>query len=331
MFDRRHIVKGLGGLATSLVVPRSGFSQQLREVSIGLSSASFASAAPLIAKDLGLFEAQGISGKLVVFDSGNASVAGLVSKSVDSIVTGSGDVLAAVARGQDIVWLGSVYKGLSTTMVISKAAAARLAVSPTAGFADRFKASNGLLVAAPSATSGSLVAFRGAAAQFGSTFRFTYMPQALMPAALETGAIDGFLASAPFWAPPVVKGTEIVWISGPKGELPPENRPVTTSQLHVRREFAEADPDRAKRLWSAFAEVRKAIEEKPAQVKEALARRYPDLDRAAFELIYASESEAWKPEPLKVSDVEHEIEFVKLGGGNIPGLDKLNPRRILFP
>ena len=50
-----------------------------------------------------------------------------------------------------------------------------------------------------------------------------------MTAALESGAIQGFIAGAPFWAAPIVKGSGVLWISGPKGELPAEHVPVSSS------------------------------------------------------------------------------------------------------
>ena len=68
------------------------------------------------------------------------------------------------------------------------------------------------------------------------------MAQPAMPAALESGAVQGFFTSAPFWAKPVLRGLGVVWISGPKGEIPSEFAPVSSADLQVMRDYATANP-----------------------------------------------------------------------------------------
>jgi len=56
----------------------------LREVSVGLASTSFATAAPRIAKELGLFEKRGIEPKFIVLENASGATAALIAKSVES-------------------------------------------------------------------------------------------------------------------------------------------------------------------------------------------------------------------------------------------------------
>lgn len=328
---RRDIVQGLAGLGVLAVLPGRAFGQALRDITIGVSSSSLGPAAPRVAKELGLFEKHGFNARIVVLDSGNAALTAIISRSIEGAMGGSGDLIPALARGQKVVMIANGYAGLSTTMVISKAVADKLGVSPTAPIGDRLKASDGLLLGAPSATSSSTVAFKSATGRLGASLRFTYMAQPAMPAALDAGAIQGYLASAPFWAGPVIKGSGVVWISGPKNELPPDSVPATSTQLQVLRDFAEANPDIVKRLAAVFADLGKAIEERPAVVKAAVGKLFPDLDPATLDLLYASESRAWNARPLTVADAQHELDFIKAAGTPIPGIEQVTPASMLYP
>jgi ABC-type nitrate/sulfonate/bicarbonate transport system substrate-binding protein len=326
------LLKGcLLGTAIIATVSIASAQQKLRDVTIALSSSSLGPAAPRVAKELGLFEKHGLSAKIVAMDSGNTALAALISKSADAAMVGSGTLIAAQARGRDVVIIANGYGGFATTMVLSKAVADKLRVSPKAPVADRLKAVDGLLIGTPEATAGSTLGFKNAAATVGANMRFTYMSQQAMPAALERGAIEGYLASAPYWAGPVANGKGIVWISGPSGELPSGTVNGTSTQLQMLRETAEADPDLAKRFATVFADLRKAIDEKPAEVKAAVARVFPDLTAELLDIVYPSESAAWNAKPLTPADMAREIEFVKASGTSIPGIEKVNPSSLLYP
>jgi ABC-type nitrate/sulfonate/bicarbonate transport system substrate-binding protein len=307
------------------------FGQSPREITIGLASTSFATAAPRIAKELGLFEKHGLSPKFIVLESANAATAALIAKSVDSAVSGPGEIVAAHARGQKVVAIANNYIGFSGSVVLSKAAADKLGVSPTASVAARLKALDGLLIASPSATGAYTVALKGATAAAGVNVRFTYMGQPAMLAALDSGAIQGFVGGAPFWAAPVLKGSGVLWISGPRGELPAEFSPISISHTQVLRSFAEANPALVKQLAEVFNDLTKAIDERPADVKAAVAKLYPNLDAATLDLLVTAEARAWRARPLSAKDMVHDIAFMKMSGTSIPQLDSLDPAAMLLP
>ena len=62
-----------------------------------------------------------------------------------------------------------------------------------------------------------------------------------------------------------------------------------------------------------------------------MAKLYPDLDAPTLDLLFASESLAWKAKPLTPEDMAHEIAFVKANGTAPPQVDSLNPASLLFP
>ena len=217
-------------------------------------------------------------------------------------------------------------------MVLSKAAAAKVGVSPTAPVVERLKALEGLTIASASATAGATVALKLAAAKLaGVNVRFTYISQPNFAPAMERGAIDGFTSSAPFSTLGVSKGLGIMWINGPKGDLPSEFSPANAGLLMVMRGFADANPDIIQRLRAAYTEFSKAVEERPAEVKATIARLFPDLDPATLDLFYAQESRAWRFKQPAVEEMAHEIRFVKESGLSLPNLDRLDPATMIAP
>lgn len=303
--------------------------QALQEVSIGLASTSFATAGPRLAKELGLFERRGLEPRFTVLDSANAATAALIARSVDFAISGPGEIVAAHARKQPVVALANGYVGFSGTLVIARPVADKLGNAATTSPAARLKALDGLLIASPSATGAYTITLKAAAAAAGANVRFTYMGQPAMLAALESGAIQGFIGGAPFWATAVGKGYGALWLSGPKGEFAREFVPAATVNLQTLRAQLESQPTVVKRLLEVFADLGKAIDERPAQVKAALARLYPTLDAATLDLLFAAEGRAWRPQPLTKADMSHEIAYMKLGGAPIPRLDSLDPAAML--
>ncbi len=106
---------------------------------------------------------------------------------------------------------------------------------------------------------------------------------------------------------------------------------MITAQLQTLRPFAEANPDLIKSVVAVFADLAKAVEERPAEVKAAVARLYPDLDAATLDILFAAESLGWKGNKPTAKDIAREITFVKATGMQLPQIDSLDPASMLFP
>ncbi len=210
-------IKALLVAAAVLAVATAAPAQPLREITVGLASPSLAVAGGRIAKEMGLFEKHGLDAKFVIMDSSATAIAALIAGSYNFTIAGLPELVVAQSRGQKVVAVATTYGGFATSLVLSKSVADKLGVSSTAPVGERLKALDGLVLASPSPTAIGTVTFRNAAQAAGGNFRLSYMAQPAMAAALETGAIHGYASSAPFWAYPVVKGSGILWISGPKG------------------------------------------------------------------------------------------------------------------
>jgi ABC-type nitrate/sulfonate/bicarbonate transport system substrate-binding protein len=331
MISRRTLVALLGSFVTWAIPAPIAHAQTLQDVTIALSSYSFGTAGARMAKDMGLFEKHGINAKLVLMDTANATTSALISGSMKVALSGSGELVVAQARGQKVVAIVNTFAGLSASIVLSKTTVEKLGISPDAPLTARLKALDGLLIGSTSPTSTATVSFKTAAQKVGANIRFTYMGQPAMAAALESGAVQGFSAAAPFWALPVTKGIGVLWIGGPRGELPPESTPASAGNMQVMRDFAEANPDLVKRLVAVFDELTEFIEKRPDEAQDKLAKLYPDIDAKTLALLFQSESYGWKTRHLTRADMIKEIEFVKLGGVQIPGLDKVDPAAMIYP
>ena len=314
----------------SLLVAGTASAQPARDVTIGLSSYSLGAAPFRLAKEMGLFEKLGLAARLIIMDSGNSVAAALISGSVQLVTAGMGELIAARARNLPIIAVTNTYGGLSGTLVIAKSVADKLGVSPDAPWQARMKALDGLTIASTTATSSNTVAYAAAANVSGAKIRAVYMAQDAMPAALESGAVQGFVSASPFWAFPVARGTAVLWMSGPKGELPEEMRSSTSNMVLVTQSYAEAHPDIVKDVDAVFHDFVKALDERPDEVKAVIAKLYPTLDKPTIDMLFSMETYAWKAKPLVPADVSKEIGFTKKSNSTLPGLDQIDPAAALW-
>ena len=324
---RRLVVAGIGATLFAPAVRAQG---QLREVTIPLASTSFATASWRAAIELGCFRRNGLDVKAPVLEFASAGVAALISGSVPIALVGPGELVVANARGQQVALLTSVYWGQSGTLILAKDVADKSGVGRSAPLADRLKVLEGLPIASPSATSSFTVSYKGPADKIGVKMSFVYMAQPAMVAALETGAIKGYIASAPFWGPSVARGRGVNWISAPTGELPPENVPRGSTVCVTMRPFAEANPELMRQVLKSLRDFSEILEKTPDQARAAVGKIYPDVEPGTMDILFKAENVAWKYRDSTVDDLKHEIEFVKASGTAIPDIDKIDPATMLY-
>jgi ABC-type nitrate/sulfonate/bicarbonate transport system substrate-binding protein len=319
----------IGGAIT--VMHAQALAQPARKVTMGLAGQSMIASIPRFAKEMGLFEKRGVDVTFVTLDSANASATALLAGSVEVAFSGPVELITARSRGRDVVAIANTYGGLGGSLVLSKSVADKLGVAANAPITERMKALKGLTIASPSATSAYTVTYKAAAGAAGADVKFTYMAMPAMLAAMESGAIQGYVASAPFWVPPVVGGTGVLWVAGPRAELPAEVRPRSNSVLLTMRDTAKANPEMIRSLQAVFADFVEAIDKRPAEVKAAVVKVFPNVDSRTRDVLFDSESLAWKARPLTPADITHEIAYTKLGGASLPQLDGADPAAMLWP
>jgi ABC-type nitrate/sulfonate/bicarbonate transport system substrate-binding protein len=302
MIARRTLLAGsLGGLLLPLASRGLRAAETPQSVTIAVSSTSFVLGGVKIGEQAGLFARNGVNLRIVVMESGNAAMSALIGGSVPFAVTGPPDSLMARARGQDIVIVTNLYAGFAGSVVLATSVAGRLGVSPTAPIKDRFRALDGLVLAVPSATSVLLAPIRKAAEDAGAKVRFTYMNQGTMPAALETNAIQGMVASYPFAGAPVLRGAGVLWIDGPGGELPADVAPASSSSIQTT-----------------------GAEKEQVDAKRALAAGYPDLSAQEIDLAFKEQWRNWTKPFLNEADIRQELKLL-ISSTKAPGLQQIDP------
>ena len=316
-------------LILPLLLAQPGQAAELQTITIPISSTSFATAGVRIAKELGLFEKNGLAAKIVVMDSANGATAALISGAAKVVQSGPGELVAARSRGQPVVAVADLYKGLSASLVLSADAVRRSGVGPAAAVDQRLKALDGVDIASPSATSSYTVAFRLAAEAAGAKIRFTYMAQPAMTAALQAGAIGGMISGAPFWSVPVASGAGVLWISGPRGDLPAQFMPASSVSLQTLESTARTDPAMIKQIRQVVADLGTEIKQHPERVAAAMTKLYPDVDQANLNLALSVEMANWSTRPFTAADMRHEIDFVRASGAPLPDLDSMEPASLL--
>jgi len=299
------------------------------DVTIGVSSNSFALGGVRIAEQAGLFTRNGVNLRIVVMDSGNAAITALIAGSAQFAASGPGEALTARARRQPIVIVANIYRGLSASVIIAKSIADKSGVRPDAPLRDRLKVLDGLSVAEPSATSAYVAPVKGAADAAGVTIKLVYMTQPAMVAAIDAGAIQAMVAGAPFWGPVIAKGTGVLWISGPKAEFPADVSPASSSCLQTTESFAKSNPETIRRLKAVMADLALFLQEEPAKAKAALAKAYPQVDAASIDLAFAQDWQNWARPTFTADDIKHEIALLRKNRASIPGLDEVSVEELL--
>jgi len=319
-------------VATTLAMTASvAAAQNLTSVTLASSSSSLPAGGLRLANELGLFKKHGLDAKITPMDSGAVATLALLSNSVEFSNSGPNDVVINNAKGQDVVLVMSTYHGNPGVLVLSKKKVQELGISPSAPLKDKLKALDGLSIATPSATSTYTVAGRSAET-VGARVKFVYMAQPAMVAALETGAIDGYIASSPFWTAPVLRNEAVVWVSGPAGEWPEAYSPVNAVTVHTTGKYAAKNPQIVKAVRDVGKDLAAAFKERPQEVKAAISRLFPDLNEDTIDLIIKIETPAFSStRPVTAEDMAKEIAFARLSGVELPPDDKLKPASMIAP
>lgn len=324
---RRGVLAGIGVAGLAALAPRPV--RAAEPATVTLSSTSYANAGLFIADKLGLFEKHGAPLKLVVVDSGSLAVGALLSGSAQFTASGVSDVLAATARGRALKLVANIYRGLSGSVVIARAAAQKKGLGENAPLPERRKALVGLSVAIPSATSSYVPPTVGAAMTAGGKPELVYMAQPTMVAALQSGAVQAIMCGSPFWEPAVTGGFGTLLLDGPGGDFPAEDAPSSTTALVTTGEQAASGAEQVKAIRAALDELAGLVASDPPRVQRALAQAYPKLDADTVALGFRRNSANWARPVFKPEDVQHEL-AIMAKNRPMPGLGKVEPGALLI-
>jgi ABC-type nitrate/sulfonate/bicarbonate transport system substrate-binding protein len=161
------------------------------------------------------------------------------------------------------------------------------------------------------------------------------MTQPAMVAALQAGAVDGIVAGAPFSLASVANGSGVLWISGPKEELPEPVRPTSSSCLQTTAPassssiqttgaYFKANRDTVRKLQQAIIAIAEFVEKEQVDAKRALAAGYPDLSAQEIDLAFKEQWRNWTKPFLNEADIRQELKLL-ISSTKAPGLQQIDP------
>lgn len=300
------------------------------KITLGLASGSIPSSIPRVANELGLFEKHGLQVEFTAMQNASTVASALLSGSVDFMTTATPEPIIANARGQQVRTVGALYNGFAAVVVLDDEVVEKSGVAPDAPMEERLKVLDGLTIASVSATSNFTIGLKCAAAKVGADVTVTYLDMPAMVAALSRGAVQGFVATAPYYAVSQVSGDGVPWINGPKGEFPDGCSVNYALGLHTMERFANENPEVITRIKAVFAEFSDIATSQPEVVTVALKKLYPDIDANLIDVIYQTEAFGFAGADLTVEGMQKEIEFIKMGGAQIPGIDKVDAAKLII-
>ncbi len=127
---------------------------------------------------------------------------------------------------------------------------------------------------------------------------------------------------------PLLRGTGVLWINGPGGDLPPEVLPSSSSTAQTTGEYARSNREIVRRLQQSITDIAAFIGKDPTKAKSDLAAGYPQLSAAEIDVAYAQQWKNWTKPFLTVADIEQELKLVE-ASSHAAGLKDVDPGKVL--
>ena len=283
MFNRLAKFIAIGSL--SVIAATSAFAQPVK-TKLVLPAVSIIFAPVYIAEDAGYFKEAGLDVELGLL-AGPAALNALIGGSADFTTIAGLVQFRAAQRGQKTLAIAGLQENATTEIVLSAAAAERLASAKTP--VEKARALKGLTLAVDAANGLPHAFLRYVSRQAGidadRDIRLVFIAPPGMDAALQKKEVDGFIFSSPFTLEAVRRGANL-WISGPRGDFPDLN-PTTYNVLVARDGLCTSAVQTCRSMVAALDRSLRLIATEPQKARELLARRFdkmdPELLRQAFE------------------------------------------------
>lgn len=327
----KKLVARFCGLACLLLLGAAVPAEAQTKVKFALASSSVPGGTARIVKQLGLFAKYGLDAEVVPMDSGTIATAAVISGSAQFYTAAGTEAVIAQSRGQQIVGVTAAVRGIPAMIVLRKDVAAKTGISADSDAASRIKALSGATIAVPGLTSSYAAVVRSAARSTGAEIKLVDIAQQAMPAALAAGAIDGFISSSPFYGQVVLSGSGVVWLNTVTGDVPESSLPANSSVVFTMRAYAEQHPEVVQAVRNAYRDFAALAANEPEKIRQAVYVLFPNADRNNIDLSLSFEMHGFVTEKLSGEAFAREIAFVKSSTPNLPGLDTLDPARLVAP
>lgn len=286
------------------------------KVTFAVGSQSMFYMMPHIAKGAGFYTEEGLDVELLSIQSGTQQVAAVIGGSAIAGQFGVPHIVNA-SEGAGVVAVGPGYDVYPMALVLSKAAMEKNGIADGAAVDDVMGKLNGLVlgITGPGSSTDqfirTLFITRGLDAD-GTVTLQPLRPGASTLAALEQGAIDGFIGSSPFINMAQNTGAATIVIDPLTGNVP-EFEGLPYQFVASRKEAVESERAAVKGILRAHAKAMKLVAEKPDEAREILRSAYSSMSKEDFDTAWASGVAGMPKTPvIQVSQFENAMRMINL-------------------
>lgn len=292
-------------LMAALVLAVSGpasAEDKLQKVTIASAGKAMSFIMQYVAIGAGYYKDEGLEPETIEVSSGTSQAAAVMGGSADFTQLGMPHTLRAVARGGDLVAIGSGFDKYPIALVISKTAAQRLGITDAMPPGEKIKRLHGLTIGITSPGSSTDEFMRTIMMVRGMDPDKDVKLQPIgigapMVAAMQLGRTDGFAFMSPFTDMAVSRGIGTV-IADPMQDNLPEYHDVPYQVITTSRKTIEA---RRPILLAALRAMTRAMllcREHPDQAKRIVREFFKDVDDADFNIAFDTYVKAVPTTPM---------------------------------
>ena len=265
------------------VVATVSVGQPLKKVTIALGGDGLHISAIHIPIAKGYFKEEGLDVELVDVNSGPRQVAAIMGGSALFGPLGLIQVIKANAEGGTLGAAANLFGVLDIHVVVSKEAVAKAGITPGMPVDEKIRRMKGLRIGitSPGSTTDTTIRTLFKARGMDPDQMVQLQPVgggSNMLAALEKGAIDGFVWSAPQPQIAVQKGIGVIVID-PFDRVVPEMIDVPYEVMGINRATAKENEDVIRRSIRAMTKGMKFTQEHPDEALKIMQAHFPNFDQ----------------------------------------------------
>jgi NitT/TauT family transport system substrate-binding protein len=276
-------------LALTAAGPASA-EDQLQKVTIAFAGKGMSFIMQYVAIGAGYYKDEGLEPDIVDVSSGTRQAAAVMGGSADFTQLGLPHTLRAVARGGDLVAIGSGFDKYPIALVISKSSAQRLGITDAMPPDEKIKRLHGLKIGITSPGSSTdefmrtIMMVRGMDPDKDVSLQPIGIG-APMVAAMQQGSTDGFAFMSPFTDIAVSRGIGTLIADPMQGNLP-EYQDVPYQVITTSRKTIEARRPILLASERAMTRAMRLCHEHPDQAKRFVREYFKEVDEADFNVAF---------------------------------------------
>jgi NitT/TauT family transport system substrate-binding protein len=280
-------------LAAALVLAASGpagAEDKLQKVTIAFAGKGMSFIMQYVAIGAGYYKDEGLEPEIVDVSSGTRQAAAVMGGSADFTQLGLPHTLRAVARGGDLVAIGSGFDKYPIALVISKTAAQKLGITDAMPPDEKIKRLHGLTIGITSPGSSTDEFMRTIMMVRGMDPDRDIKLQPIgigapMVAAMQQGSTDGFAFMSPFTDIAVSRGFGMLVADPMQGNLP-EYQDVPYQVITTSRKTVESRRPILLASERAMTRAMLLCHQHPDQAKRIVREYFKEVDEADFNIAF---------------------------------------------